>query len=303
MSRDVITHAVTIQDVTVLLAITTFIRFGLQGRSEQTKQWYQTRLLLLAQHVGETRYLYEILEVDLIEWRESLEQKDLSPPTIHGYIRAVRRLFRWLYKRGMMSADITHELRLPRLPRRGRSGITDEHAVMILEEAKRRSIRDYAMLLFFASTNARRGGVAGLRMCDLNLSAPEPYCRRAIVFEKGQKERIVIMDNETLVALRAWVAVRPTGSEHVFVTAEGKPLKVASVSEVIDRYKARLGIEGRCSPHQWRHRWFRRMLSNKMALTQAAQLGGHESVELTYEYYGQFAVDELQEAYDKHYKP
>lgn len=303
MSRDVVTHAVTLRDVTVLLAITTFVRIGLQGRAEPTKQWYKTRLMLLAQYLGETRNLFEVLEVDLITWRESLENRDLSPHTIHGYIRAVRRLFRWLHKRGMMTADITHELRLPKLPRRGRSGISDEHAMMILEEAKRWSARDYAMLLFFASTNARRGGVAGLRMCDINLSAAEPYCRRAIVFEKGQKERIVIMDAETLAALRAWVAVRPAKSEYVFVTAEGKQLEVASVSEVIDRYKARLGIEGRCSPHQWRHRWFRRMLSNKMPLTQAAQLGGHESVELTYEYYGQFAVDELQEAYDKHYKP
>lgn len=72
--------------------------------------------------------------------------------------------------------------------------------------------------------------------------------------------------------------------------------------QCIERDKARLGIRGRCSPHMWRHRWFRRMLSNRMPLTQAAQLGGHENVELTYQYYGQFAVDELQDAYDRHYR-
>ena len=300
MTREVF-QAVTVHQVTVMLAIASFLKVALQGRSEQTKEWYRSRLRLLARFLGETRFLFDVLEMDLIDWRESIERQGLSAHTIHGYIRAARRLFRWLYKRGMISADIAGELRLPSLPRRGRSGITDEHAVLILEEAKRWSVRDYAMLLFCASTNARRGGVAALRMADLNLSADEPLCRRVQVFEKGQRERTVVMDSDTLSALRAWVAVRPPGCEQVFVTAEGKPLRVASVSKVIDRYKARLGIRGRCSPHQWRHRWFRRMLSNRMPLPLAAQLGGHESVELTFEYYGQFAVDELQEAYDRHY--
>ena len=303
MNREVfIDQTVTIHHVTVMFAVTTFLRIALQGRAEQTKGWYESRLRLLARFLGETRNLFDVLELDLIDWRESIERQKLSPHTIHGYIRAARRLFRWLHKRGMISADISHDMRLPSLPRRGRSGISDKNAMLILEEARRWSVRDYAMLLFFASTNARRGGVAALRMCDVDLYAPEPLCRRVLVFEKGQKERTIIMDGETLAALRAWVCVRPAGSEHVFVTAEGKALQVASVSEVIDRYKARLGIRGRCSPHQWRHRWFRRMLSNRLPLAQAAQLGGHENVQLTFEYYGQFAVDELQEAFDRYYR-
>ena len=298
----VLAKTVTIQHVTVMVAISTFLKIALQGKAEQTKRWYRCRLSLLLRFLGETRLLFDVMESDLIDWCESIERQGLSPDTLHGYIRAARRLFRWLYKRGMMPADISQDVALPRLPRRGRSGISDHHASLILDEAKRWSVRDYAMLLVFASTNARRGGVAALCMSDLDLAAPEPYCRRLQVFEKGLRERTVVMDDETLSALRAWVAVRPPGSEHVFVTVKGRPLKVDSVSEVIDRYKSRLGIKGRCSPHQWRHRWFRRVLSNKMPLVQAAQLGGHENVEVTYQYYGQFAVDELQDAYDKHYK-
>lgn len=293
---------VAIQHVTVLNAVSTFLKVAMQGKAEPTKLWYRCRLSLLGRFLGETRLLFDVMESDLIDWRESIEHQGLAPDTLHGYIRAARRLFRWLYKRGMLPADISQDVPLPRLPRRGRSGISDHHASLILEAAKCWSLRDYAMLLVFASTNARRGGVRELRMSDLDLSAPEPYCRRLQVFEKGLKERTVVMDDETLSALRAWVAVRPSGSEHVFVTAKGKPLKVDSVSEVIDRYKSRLGIKGRCSPHEWRHRWFRRVLSNKMPLTQAAQLGGHENVQVTYRYYGQFAVDELQESYDRYYK-
>jgi len=302
MNREVVA-ATAIHQVTVQNAVATFQRIALQGLSSETKRWYRCRLSLIAQALGETRNLSDVLEIDLIRLREKWESKNLAPDTLHGYIRALRRLFRWLHKYDVLSVDLTRNIPLPKLPKRGRSGISDKHADMILEAAKAWSVRDYAMLLVFATTSARRGGVAGLKLSDLHINEPEPLCRQLQVFEKGQKERTVIMDDVTLSALRAWLAVRPKGSEFVFVSAKGKPLNANGVSEVIDRYKKKLGIVGRCSPHQWRHRWFRRLLLNRMPITQAAQLGGHESIGITYQFYGQFAVGELQEAYDKYHKP
>jgi site-specific recombinase XerD len=287
--------------VTVMRAVALFQRVVLQGLSPETKRWYRCRLSLIAEALGETRTLGDIAEMDLIHLRERWESKGLSPDTLHGYLRVLRRLFRWLHKCDMLPSDLTREIPLPRLPKRGRRGISDLHAEMILEEAKRSSVRDYALLLVFASTSARRSGVAGLKLSDLRVDEPEPFCRQVQVIEKGGKERTVVMDDLTLAALRAWLAVRPVGCEFVFVTKKGGALRPSSVSEVIDRYKRRLGIVGRCSPHQWRHRWFRRLLSNRMPLALVAQLGGHENTTVTYQFYGQFAVDELQDAFDKYY--
>jgi site-specific recombinase XerD len=299
MTREVVTRT-AIYHIAVMNAVSTFLRIALQGLSSETKRWYRSRLLLVARALGETRPLSDVLEIDLIKLREQWESQNLSPDTLHGYIRALRRFFRWLHRRGMLSADITQEIRLPKLPRHGRSGIKDEHAVMILEAARQRSVRDYAMLLVFATTSARRGGVARMKLSHLRIDEPEPLCRQVQVVEKGGQERTVMMDDLTLSALRAWLAVRPGRSDFVFVTRKGAPLKVDSVSSVLKRYKKRLGIVGRCSPHQWRHRWFRRLIANRMPLSQAAQLGGHKSVTVTYEFYGQFAMGELQEAYDKY---
>lgn len=294
---------IEISEITVMHAITTFQRVALQGLSPETKRWYRCRLSLIAGALGETQRLYKVLDIDLIRLREKWEKQNLSPDTLHGYIRAMRRLFRWLFQRGLVTIDLVQDIPLPKLPKRGRRGISDENAMLIMESARQRSVRDYAMLRVFASTSARRGGVAGLKLQDLRTHEQEPYCRQIQVVEKGGKQRTVIMDNETLRALKAWLEIRPSGSEYVFVSNAGKPLNANSISEVIDRYKQRLGIAGPCSPHQWRHRWFRRVLSNRMPLTQAAQLGGHENTAITYQFYGQFAVDELQEAYDKYHPP
>lgn len=294
---------VALQIVTIWNAIESFQQTALSGKSQSTKKWYQSRLSLLAKELGETRPLADVLEVDLFKVREKWESQNLAPDTLHGYIRATRRLFKWLYKRGLIEVDLIQDLNLPRLPRRGKRGISDHHATLIIEAAKAWSVRDYAILCFFASSSARRGGVSGLQLSDIQLDAPEPQCRQVRVMEKGSKERTVIIDSVTLEAMRKWIAVRPGNSSYVFVSAKGEPLKVDSISEIVDRYKKRLGITGKCSPHEWRHAWFRHIISNGLPLTQAAQIGGHEQVQLTYQYYGQYAVDELQQAYDKYFTP
>jgi integrase len=77
---------------------------------------------------------------------------------------------------------------------------------------------------------------------------------------------------------------------------------VARVNEIIDRYKMKLDLQGRCSPHRWRHRLYRKQIQEGMPLTQVSQLAGHTSIVVTSDYYGTFAFNELQEAFDKYYK-
>jgi site-specific recombinase XerD len=292
---------VQVHHVTVMHAIQSFLKIALQGKSPHTKKWYSFRLDVMARALGETTPLMNIQEIDLIRYRDFLERKSIAPDTLHGYIRAARRLFKWLYKRGMISADITTEFTLPKLPKRGKKGIADNHAALILEDARRHSARDYALISFLESTGCRRGGLSSLRLDALNLTDSPPKDRRVQVIEKGNKQRTVFMSEAAAEAVRAWLNVRVSNSQYVFTSEKGKPLNSNGISEVIDRYKKRLGIKSPCSPHQWHHRWFRKLISKRMPLAQAAQIGGHTNTNITFTFYGQFATDELQEAFDRYY--
>ena len=75
-----------------------------------------------------------------------------------------------------------------------------------------------------------------------------------------------------------------------------------SVSEIITRYKRQTGITGKVSPHQWRHRLGRKLTQAGMPLGLVSQTLGHASVVVTNDFYGIFAVDELQNAVDHYYK-
>lgn len=290
-----------IQDVSLKMAIDTFIEIDTMGKSGKTKSWYEKRLQIFQREIGD-REIISILEIDLFTWYKKLENSKLAPDTKHGYIRAVKKLFKFLFHRGIISANIAQDLRLPKLPKRSRKGITDDNAKAIIE-ATRKIPRDFALVQFLESTNARRAGIAGLKISDLALDAPEPLCRRAIVHEKGDIDRTVIMSQNALNAIKQWLMIRNVKSEFVFTNAKGQPLTPDGVSEVIDRYKKKLNLKGNCSPHQWRHRWCRRQIQNKMPLPQVSQLAGHKSIVVTADFYGTFAIDELQEAYDRYYKP
>lgn len=290
-------------------AIETFLEFDMQARSPQTRHWYRCKLQALDRDLGR-KLLDELLEVDLIDWYARLSARisaeDLSVYTKHGYVRAVRRLFRWLHERHYIGVNLAKDLRLPKLPRRGRSGIADQHVVAILEAASANP-RDYAILTFIESTGCRRSGVAGLRLADLDLSAPEPLCRRVRVLEKGDKQRTVSMSDEALSAMRRWLAVRRSDSDFVFVDLRpgrrDQGLKPGGITQLLKRYKKKLGIKGPVSPHQWRHRWCRRLLQAGMPLGMVSQGAGHASVAVTNDYYGIFATEEIQSAVDKYYSP
>jgi integrase/recombinase XerD len=308
--------------VTLSQAVYGFLQAEMAGKSINTAEWYRRKLNALMDYLGEDRQLSDIMEYDLLSWYAYLDHRQqlygidkkstrpavdnrLSTFTKHGHVRAVKRFMRWLYQKKILSVDLGDSIKLPRLPRQGRKGISEINLKAILR-ASQGNTRDFALLRFIESTGVRRGGTANLLLSDINLDSNDPRLRRrATVREKGEKERVVCMSTGALEALEIWLEVRPEiNDEHVFLGhSPGQPwhaLSDGGISAIVDRYKKRLGLMGDCSPHEWRHRWARHHLQKGMELSQVSQLLGHEDVSITVRFYGQFSIDQLQDAFDKH---
>lgn len=301
-----------IEETTLGEAIDIFMEEALLGKSPETYRWYTCRLGLFKKAFGASTKLSEITKKDLIAWWRGLDARTLEePPTLtvdsfHGYVRGPRRLFSWLYKNNLISQDLTQYMVLPTLPERQRKGVSDDVVVKLIE-ATEGNLRDRAIMLFLESTGARRAGVASLKMQDIDPDAPEPYCRRATVFEKGKRTRCVFMSKLALESLKKYLATRNTTSQYVFIDTrpgrEDNKLLPGAINQIIVRYKKKLGITGMCSPHQWRHRYCRSLIQNKMPLSTVQQLAGHKSIQVTAMIYANLLVDELHEAYDEMYSP
>ena len=127
---------------------------------------------------------------------------------------------------------------------------------------------------------------------------------RVTVREKGEKERTVFLTKAALAALEEWMFNRPEcDAENVFIgTSPGQPwhaLKDASIYGVMRKYAKKAKVKGPWSPHQWRHRFARKLLQEGLDLARLSQIMGHSNSQITVEYYGQFVVDQLQQGYDQ----
>jgi integrase/recombinase XerD len=306
--------------ISLSLAVETFLRIESRDWSRSTTTWYRRRLETFQEALGADRLLSDLLEPDIEDYIVKLKERktkyvegdnrpkiegDLSPYTLHGHVRAIRRFFRWLHEKDILPVDLTSRLSLPRLPKQGRKGISEASASLILEAAKENT-RDYALLLFLYSTGVRVGGLAHLKLSDLNINHPKTRIqKRATVREKGDKERSVVMSGEALQALIAWMEERPdVEDDHVFLGASPGQrwhgLKESGIRQILKRYKDRLGIDEQVSPHQWRHRWFRSSIQAGMPISHVSQLGGHSDIKVTDQFYGQFSIDQLQDSYEKY---
>lgn len=286
-------------------------------RAEKTISWYRNLLIPFARHfpgrdietltLNELRgYRAHLVKKDTIYGGGSThkaEKGHLSPWTIHAGVKAIRRLFAWLYEEGIISNNPALRLEIPPLPSETKQGISDDDAEKMVR-ASRMSPRDYAILVFIRDTGCRIGGLTSLKISNLNLKARHEKDRyRALVTEKGQKDRIIFMSKAAYNAIRTWLEVRPDWINHdyVFTTYGGKPLTEVGVYEIFRRLARQTGVDESWSPHEWRHRFARKLLSNGANLQHVSQILGHNSITVTSRFYGKLALGQIEDAYERYY--
>ena len=289
-----------LQEAALSNLVETFVKIELADKSTGTRKWYENHLGALIEWLGPERPLSDITTPELMTWRAWIvsPERGLSRDTQHGHIRACRRLFSWASAMNGLP-DPAKKLKQVAIKRYERRGVSESNSAAILGAASS-NVRDYALLLFLATTGCRLGGASGLRFCDLDLDR-----RQAQVVEKGNVARQVFFTDIAADALTAWLAVRPKSeSDHVFVgkkhnESEWHALTPDGVSEILDRYKNKLGLKGPCSPHQFRHRLGRKLSSDGMNIGVVAQVMGHKDPSVTILFYGGFDNQELQGIYNR----
>ena len=276
-------------------AIEIFLEARVGIRQPKTIRWYRGNLRLFKDFAGETD-IESIAIYTLRSWRAYLVKRGLSPWSIHGYLRAVKFFFKWLQQEGILQENPAQRLELPRLPKKPKTGIQDKDRDAMIVAVQDRP-RDFAMLLFAATTGCRVDGLATLSLKNLDLEKMQ-----AMVTEKGMKSRFVYFDEKTKHALSNWLEMRHAreATERVFLTMHGTPISTAGIYQVFKRTAKNAGVEKSWSPHQWRHAFARNFLRNGGDIGILSQLLGHSSISVTLNHYGGLANDDLKRAHNKY---
>lgn len=177
---------------------------------------------------------------------------------------------------------------------------TREEMNAILRLCSRRSptgIRNRALLVVLYRAGLRVQEALDLRPADIDFENGTINVRHG----KGDKQRIVGVDDNALTVVEAWMARRRTlgvnGRQPLFCSISvgkvGEPMHQQYVRDVIKRLAARAGVDKRLACHSLRHAMASELVAEGMDLaTVSAQLG-HSGLVVTQRYIAKIAPHRL----------
>ena len=111
--------------------------------------------------------------------------------------------------------------------------------------------RDYCMLTLFLNCGLRRAELAGINLSDISSE------RTLRVVGKGNKERILYLNDACWNAIQAYLDVRPRDGVHdreaLFLSARKQRITLQGVHYVVKQYLARVPGAETLSTHKLRH--------------------------------------------------
>ena len=221
---------------------------------------------------------------------------------------ALRALFRFLARRGLVAEDPAAGLGVPRGPRRLPVVLKARQVDRLLAGPRPVDpvgLRDRAVLELLYATGIRVGELCGLRLDDVDLAADTVR-----VLGKGAKQRVVPFGEPARAALLAYLAggrsamlpeqaaarlasrsarqvperEAPAGREALFFNRRRRPMTQRDVRGMLERYRVAAGAPAGTSPHTLRHSFATHLLEGGADLRAVQELLGHVALTTTQTY-------------------
>jgi integrase/recombinase XerC len=226
----------------------------------------------------------------------ALTRDELGKRSQGRALAAVRSLFRYACREGILAANPAQAVKTPKapktLPRHLRPGEVENllEAPAVAADTPL-GLRDRAILELLYAAGLRVSELVGLDWQDIDLSA-----RVLRVMGKGRKERMVPFGRPAQEALKQWLEVWEgvrahtesrgdgDGDDPVLLNNRGGRLTDRSVRNIIDRWVDSAAVARGVHPHTLRHTFATHLLENGADLRTIQELLGHSSLSTTQKY-------------------
>ena len=245
---------------------------------------------------------------DLTDFEVSLKSLGLALSSINRALSAVKGF----YKYASLEFDIanpTLEIASAKIARKLPKALSVEEVTKLIEAAKREgdatSLRDFAILELLYSSGGRVSEVVGVNTSDISISKTADGDVTVLKLRgKGSKERLVPLGKFAVAAIedyftrtRPALAAKNSKSEPaLFLNARGKRLSRQSAWQIVLDAAVATGLEGRVSPHVFRHSYATHLLDGGADIRVVQELLGHSSVTTT-QIYTLITIDKVRETY------
>jgi integrase/recombinase XerC len=242
--------------------------------------------------------------IDLLiirEWLAALYGRRLMAVTIRRKLAAVRGLFRFMLREGLVRINVARLVRTPKAPQKLPEVMTAEQVNNLIDGVgagkpeRPFPSRDRAIFELLYGCGVRVSELAGLNLEDVDRSAGW-----LLVRGKGKKERQVPLPGKAAQALERYIDGRPVVREEhaVFLNHRRKRLTTRGISGIVKLYATYLTDDPSIHPHSFRHAYATHLLADGADLRAIQELLGHARLSTTQKY-THVSLTDLMAVYDK----
>jgi integrase/recombinase XerC len=227
-----------------------------------------------------------------------------------GYVEAsmarklseLRTFCRYLMEEGLLSSNPFDVVTSPKVPKRLPRYLKLEEIDALLaapDVSSPLGQRDRAILELLYAAGIRLSELVSLNLGDLDLDT-----RQVVVWGKGGKERLVLLGEPAVRALRTYLhegRIKLRGhkvTDALLLNRFGDRLSRRSVGVILDKYSKVAGLWKKVTPHLLRHTFATHMLEGGANLRVVQELLGHAQPTTT-EIYTHVTPSRLREVYLK----
>ncbi|HUK88423.1 MAG TPA: tyrosine recombinase XerC [Terriglobales bacterium] len=272
-----------------------------RNASRHTLRAYQNDLSRFAEYVGAEGWS-EIDHLRIRGFLSHLYEQGLSKTSVARALAALRSLYRWLAREGVVEQNPAALVATPRLPKKLPRVPTIEEMNAVLDAAMPECSafpeRDRLILELLYGCGVRNSELVGVNLDDIRWSN-----EAILVRGKGKKERYVPFGDSARAALAAYLPLRQQAvgrqaTRALLVNRRGARLTSRSVGRIVKQIAVARGLSPDVHPHTLRHAFGTHLLEEGADLRAIQEMLGHERLATT-QRYTQLSMKHVLKVYDE----
>lgn len=246
------------------------------GKSENTAKTYCRDIGLYLEWCRdsfgqEPEQLYRSNVLDYISYMRNI--RGYNPKSVNNHLSALCSYNEFLIRSGKQTETVVLHADFMKIQLQYASPCTVEKKDVeafrqrLLTEGSK---RDYAIVTLYAYSGLRRSECVSLLLENVDLTAKELR-----IVGKGDKHRLVYINDKIVHAIREYLKVRNSASPFLFVSRQGEKLSPSRINQIFNEFSDEI------TPKTLRHYFCSHALENGYSVHEVANQAGHSNVQTT----------------------
>lgn len=257
-----------------------------EGLSDNTLKAYRSDLRLFGLFVTARRSgVNEITRRDVLDYLHHEKEQGSTTATLSRRLVAIKVLFRFLFREGLLARNVTDVMETPRLWKVLPDTLSMKEVDRLLAAPQGgdcSSLRDKALLELLYATGMRVSELAGLTLDQVRMEEGFVRC-----MGKGSKMRVVPFGGQAKIHLERYLAQgraqfqAPPEVREVFLSRLGGKFTRQGLWKLVRDAARRAGLERPLHPHTLRHSFATHLLANGAPIRVIQEMLGHSDIATT----------------------